>query len=147
MAGEPGTAAAAAGAATASDAFAAGAAAELGTSLANQPFKLAMSSAGVLMLNVCYCLCLVSTVRAFSSQGTVATIALVYLTTSAIAAAAPTPGGLGAIEAAIAAGLTASGIDAASAVSATLMYRLWTFWIPTIPGWIAFNRLQRSNDL
>lgn len=117
------------------------------TSLANRPAKLAMCTAGVLMLNISYCLCLVASVRAFTDEGTVATIALVYLSTSVIAIAAPTPGGLGAIEAATVAGLTATGIDAGIAVSATLLFRLWTFWVPTLPGWLAFNNLQRTGDL
>jgi uncharacterized membrane protein YbhN (UPF0104 family) len=54
---------------------------------------------------------------------------------------------LGAIEAALAAGLTTAGIDAGVAVSATLLFRFWTFWFPTIPGWLAFNNLQRTGDL
>jgi undecaprenyl-diphosphatase len=51
------------------------------------------------------------------------------------------------VEAAVAAGLTATGINADVAVSATLVFRLWTFWIPTIPGWFAFRQLQKSGDL
>jgi hypothetical protein len=82
-----------------------------------------------------------------TDKGSVASIMLVYLTTSVIAVAAPTPGGLGAIEAATIAGLTATGIDASIAVPATLLFRLWTFWFPTLPGWLAFNRLQRSGEL
>ena len=85
--------------------------------------------------------------RAFSPDSTVAAIALVYLAGSVVGQAAPTPGGLGAVEAAIAAGLTAAGIDGGIAVSATLLFRVLTFWLPTIPGWMAFNSLQKSNDL
>ena len=117
------------------------------TSLANQPARLATGVFGVLLLNLGYCLCLVASVRAFTPTASIAAISLVYLAGSVVAQAAPTPGGLGAVEAALAAGLTATGIDGALALSATLLFRLWTFWIPTIPGWLAFNRLQRSGDL
>ncbi len=117
------------------------------TSLANNPGKLATGIVGVLLLNLAYCACLVASVRAFTSEGSIAAISLVYLAGAVLGQAAPTPGGLGAVEAAIAAGLTASGIDAGVAVSATLVFRLWTFWIPTIPGWFAFQRLQKSGDL
>ena len=117
------------------------------TSLANQPGKLGAGIAGVIMLNAAYCLCLVASVRAFSPASSVAAISLVYLAGSVVAQAAPTPGGLGAVEAAIAAGLTAAGIDGGIAVSSTLLFRVLTFWIPTIPGWLAFNSLQKSNDL
>jgi uncharacterized membrane protein YbhN (UPF0104 family) len=117
------------------------------TSLANQPGKLGAGIAGVLMLNAAYCLCLVASVRAFSPASSVAAISLVYLAGSVVAQAAPTPGGLGAVEAAVAAGLTAAGIDGDVAISATLLFRVLTFWIPTIPGWLAFNSLQASEDL
>ena len=117
------------------------------SALANQPMKLVVCGIGVMLLNISYSLCLVASVRAYTDKGSVAAIMLVYLTTSVIAVAAPTPGGLGAIEAATIAGLTATGIDASIAVPATLLFRLWTFWFPTLPGWLAFNRLQAHGEL
>jgi uncharacterized protein (TIRG00374 family) len=98
-------------------------------------------------MNIGYCGALIASVRAFTPTASIAAISLVYLAGSVVAQAAPTPGGLGAVEAAIAAGLTAAGIDAGVAVSATLVFRLLTFWFPTIPGWLAFQNLQRTADL
>jgi uncharacterized protein (TIRG00374 family) len=117
------------------------------SSLANQPTKLVTGVFGVLLLNLSYCACLVAAVRAFTNDSSVAAIALVYLAGSIVGQAAPTPGGLGAVEAALAAGLTAAGIDPGIAISATLVFRLMTFWIPTIPGWFAFQNLQRTGNL
>lgn len=117
------------------------------SSLANQPAKLATGVFGVLLLNISYCLCLVASVRAFTPNASVAAIALVYLAAAVVGQAAPTPGGLGAVEAAMAAGLTAAGIDPGIAISATLIFRLLTFWLPTIPGWLALRNLQRTGDL
>jgi uncharacterized membrane protein YbhN (UPF0104 family) len=117
------------------------------SSLANQPAKLATGVFGVLLLNLAYCACLVASVRAFTSDASIAAIALVYLAGSVVGQAAPTPGGLGAVEAALAAGLTAAGIDPGIAISATLVFRLLTFWFPTIPGWFAFRNLQRTGNL
>jgi uncharacterized protein (TIRG00374 family) len=117
------------------------------SSLANQPTKLVTGVFGVILLNLSYCACLVASVRAFTTDSSIAAIALVYLAGSIVGQAAPTPGGLGAVEAALAAGLTAAGIDPGIAISATLVFRLMTFWIPTIPGWFAFRNLQRTGDL
>jgi len=117
------------------------------SSLANQPAKLVSGVFGVLLLNLSYCACLIASVRAFSTDSSIAAIALVYLAGSIVGQAAPTPGGLGAVEAALAAGLTAAGIDPGIAISATLVFRLMTFWIPTIPGWFAFQNLQRTGNL
>ena len=91
--------------------------------VAQRPAKLAEGFGGILLLNVAYCLCLVASVRAFSDDLTIAAISFVYLAGSTLGQAAPTPGGLGVVEAAIAAGLTAAGLDPAVAVSATLLFR------------------------
>jgi undecaprenyl-diphosphatase len=64
---------------------------------------------------------------------------------AAIAAAAPTPGGLGAIEAALVAGLTGVGMQAGPAVSAVLLYRLATYWLPVAPGWLSWRALLRRS--
>ena len=53
-----------------------------------------------------------------------------------IAAVSPTPGGLGAMEAALVAALTRLGVEAGSAVAAALTFRLVTFWLPLpVGGW------------
>ena len=51
------------------------------------------------------------------------------------------------VEAALAAGLTAAGLDAGVAVTAVLLYRLVTFWLPTVPGYWAFTYLTKKNLL
>ncbi|MFZ1854238.1 MAG: lysylphosphatidylglycerol synthase domain-containing protein, partial [Candidatus Nanopelagicales bacterium] len=61
--------------------------------------------------------------------------------------AAPTPGGLGAVEAALTAALAAAGVEAAVAVSAVLLFRIFTFWLPTLPGWLFFNRMTKNGYL
>jgi len=98
-------------------------------------------------LNLGYILCLAACVMAFGGELSFAAIAVVYLTGSVVGQAAPTPGGLGAVEAAMAAGLTLAGLDSGLAFSAVLLYRVITFWLPTIPGYFAFNWLQRNNYL
>ena len=73
----------------------------------------------------------------------IAEVGAVYLGASIIAAAAPTPGGLGALEAAVVAGLTGVGMESGAAVAAVLSYRLVTYWLPILPGWISFHMLER----
>ncbi len=47
----------------------------------------------------------------------------------------------------MAAGLTVAGLASGLAFSAVLLYRVITFWLPTIPGYFAFNGLQRKGYL
>jgi glycosyltransferase 2 family protein len=62
-----------------------------------------------------------------------------------VAAASPTPGGVGPLEAALIAGLIGTGIHASVAVPAVLTYRLATYWLPVGPGWAALRLLQRRD--
>ncbi len=115
--------------------------------LAQQPTKLAAGVSGIVLLNLTYAACLGASVLAFGGKVSFAAVAFVYLAGSTLGQVAPTPGGLGAVEAALAAGLVAAGIPSAVAISATLLFRLVTFWVPTIPGWFAFHWLQRKQAL
>ena len=74
-------------------------------------------------------------------------IALVNLVGSVVSSAAPTPGGIGAVEATLIAGLTSAGMASTTAVAAVILFRLATFWVPLLPGWGAMVALQRSGDL
>ncbi|MCW2567623.1 MAG: integral rane protein-like protein [Mycobacterium sp.] len=112
-----------------------------------RPRKLAAGLGGTVLLSAAYVLCLWAAVHAFGGDLHIATVAVVYLAGSAIGSAAPTPGGLGAIEAALAAGLTAAGLPSVTAVSAVLLFRLVTFWLPVLPGWLAFGALQRRHAI
>jgi undecaprenyl-diphosphatase len=83
--------------------------------------------------------------RAFGGDLPFATLGAVYLTGAAIATAAPTPGGLGALEAAVIAGLVAAGVDKEVAVPAVFLFRLVTFWLPILPGYVCFRWLRRED--
>jgi glycosyltransferase 2 family protein len=115
--------------------------------VAQRPVKLLEGIGGILVLNLAYIAVLFACVEAFGGSMNIAVVAVVYLAGATIGQAAPTPGGLGAVEAALAAGLTAGGLDAGLAVSAVLLYRLVTFWLPTIPGYWAFNWLTKKGAL
>jgi uncharacterized protein (TIRG00374 family) len=112
-----------------------------------RPMKLVEGIGGILLLNAAFIGVLYASVAAFGGSMNIAVVAVVYLAGATLGQAAPTPGGLGAVEAALAAGLTAGGLDAGLAVSAVLLYRLVTFWLPTIPGYWAFNWLTRKGAL
>ncbi len=56
----------------------------------------------------------------------------------------PTPGGLGGAEAGITAVLTATGMFPGAALTIALTYRLLTFWLPIIPGFMALHIVQKK---
>jgi uncharacterized membrane protein YbhN (UPF0104 family) len=115
--------------------------------IAQHPRKLALGIGGALLLSLSYILCLTVCVAAFGPSVPIASIGVVYLTGSAIGSILPTPGGIGGVEAALTAGLTAAGLPGAVAVSAVLLFRLLTFWLPVPFGWGALHYLEREQAL
>ena len=113
--------------------------------VAASPVKLALLVGGSAMVTLAYIGGLAASVQAFGGGVGFAEIGAVYMAASAIAAASPTPGGLGAIEAALVAGLTGVGLSPGAAVSSVLTYRLATYWLPVVPGWVSLSFLQRRN--
>ena len=56
----------------------------------------------------------------------------------------PLPGGLGGVEGGMIGALAAFGVDFNLAVLAVLSYRAISFWLPTVPGAIAYFQLRRT---
>lgn len=116
--------------------------------LLHHPRRLALGLGGTLLLTVSLVLCLYTSILAFDVTPSLAAVGVVYLAGNALGSAAPSPGGLGAVEAALIGGLTAiAGVPAAAALSGVLLFRLLTFWLPVLPGWLAFARLQRRRAI
>ena len=115
--------------------------------IAQQPQRLLLSVLASISLNFAYVIAFFAALNAFGSDISFATAAFVYLAGATLGQAAPTPGGIGAVEAALIAGLTASGIPSGTALSGVLLYRVATFWLPVLPGWYAFANLQSKNAL
>jgi glycosyltransferase 2 family protein len=115
--------------------------------IAQKPGKLAEGIGGAMLLTFAYIFCLVAAVKAVGGHAGVLSIAVVYLTGSAVGSVVPTPGGLGAVEAALTAGLTAVGLLGGVAFSAVILFRLLTFWLPVPVGWGALHYLQSKDAL
>ncbi|KAB1147606.1 TIGR00374 family protein [Streptomyces luteolifulvus] len=115
-----------------------------------RPQKLVTGIGGMLLLTACFVMCLDASIRAFGDETTsisIASVAVVFLAGNALGSAAPTPGGVGAVEATLTVGLIAVGLPKEVAAPAVLLFRLLTLWLPVLPGWLAFNHLTRKGAL
>ncbi|MFB8772272.1 lysylphosphatidylglycerol synthase domain-containing protein [Streptomyces broussonetiae] len=115
-----------------------------------RPQKLITGIGGMLLLTACFVMCLDASIRAFGDESTslsIASVAVVFLAGNALGSAAPTPGGVGAVEATLTVGLIAVGLPSEVAAPAVLLFRLLTLWLPVLPGWLAFNHLTRKGAL
>ncbi|MFE9041777.1 lysylphosphatidylglycerol synthase domain-containing protein [Streptomyces sp. NPDC012421] len=116
-----------------------------------RPMKLVTGIGGMLLLTGVFVLCLDASIRAFghgSLSYSFASVAVVFLAGNALGSAAPTPGGVGAVEGALIGGLvTVANVPIDVATPAVLLYRLLTLWLPVLPGWICFNWLTKRGAL
>jgi undecaprenyl-diphosphatase len=107
-----------------------------------QSLQLFGGSIGVTLGNA---LSLAACLAAFGAGADLGRVLVVYLGGSAVASVSPTPGSLGAVEAALVAGLTGVGVATGPAVAGVLAFRLITFWLPTLPGVVAYRTLRRRH--
>jgi putative heme transporter len=88
-------------------------------------------------------LCLAACTRALGMPIGITTLASIYLVVQIVRQVPITPGGVGLIETAFIAGLTAAGTPAATATAAVLLYRILSCWIIIPIGGLAALLLNR----
>jgi undecaprenyl-diphosphatase len=115
--------------------------------LARRPAKLVEVVGGSMIVTLGFTFAFVCTVQAFGGGIPIAQLGVAYLAAWAVAVFAPTPGGLGALEIALIAALNRLGMPNEAAVSSTLVFRTFTFWLPVLPGWLTFTWLQRTREI
>lgn len=89
-------------------------------------------------------LSLLTALTAFGVQARPSLVLLAYASSSLLSLVPLTPGGLGFVEAGLTGTLALAGVPPSDAVAATLLYRLFSFWLPIPVGLLAglANRLR-----
>jgi uncharacterized protein (TIRG00374 family) len=81
--------------------------------------------------------------HAFGSAPPTAVLIMCYFL-GQVGNALPLPGGIGGVDGALIGAFIAFGTPAGLAIVAVLVYRAFSFWMPTIPGAIAYLQLRRT---
>lgn len=79
--------------------------------------------------------------RAFGASPPLAAVVLAYYV-GQLANVLPLPGGIGGVEGGMIGAAIAFGVNGSTAVLAVLAYRVISFWLPILPGSIAYFRLR-----
>ena len=103
--------------------------------LVREPKRLAVIVLGCATTTLGMALVLWASIEAFGGDTNFVTVTIVTMVGGTLASAAPTPGGVGAVEAALIGGLAAFGVTAAVGVPSVLLYRVLTCWLPVFAGW------------
>jgi uncharacterized membrane protein YbhN (UPF0104 family) len=80
---------------------------------------------------------------AFGAAPAIGVLVVAYFV-GTLANTLPLPGGIGGVEGGMIGALAAFGVDPALALIAVLAYRGFAFWLPIVPGAIAFVTLRRT---
>jgi uncharacterized protein (TIRG00374 family) len=107
--------------------------------VAKSPLHLALTGVGALGGPMVQIVALWLCVHALGGELPFVQVGAVYLGAHFVASATPVPGGLGALEAALVAGLSALGMPVGPAASAVLIYRLLTYWLTVPVGWFSLK--------
>jgi uncharacterized protein (TIRG00374 family) len=86
---------------------------------------------------------LLAALRATGARPNPALVLLAYAATAVIALIPITPGGIGIVEASLSGLLVLANVPSSSAVLATLVFRLGSYWLPTIAGGVCYILFRR----
>ena len=99
---------------------------------------------GSLAAELLYAIALGATCLAYGIHLNIAQLVFVNTSASVLSSIVPVPGGIGAAEAALSAGLIAMGVDEPTALAIAVTQRLCTFYLPPIWGYPALRWLRRK---
>jgi uncharacterized membrane protein YbhN (UPF0104 family)/tRNA A-37 threonylcarbamoyl transferase component Bud32 len=99
---------------------------------------------GSIAAELLYSLALGATCLAYGIDLNLAQLVFINSAAAVLSGLVPVPGGIGAAEASLAAGLIAMGVDEPSAFAIAITQRLWTFYLPPIWGYASLQWLTRK---
>jgi uncharacterized membrane protein YbhN (UPF0104 family) len=115
--------------------------------VASSPGKLAQLLGGAFGRDLLVAMALSVSLRAFGDHLRLPILIVVITLAALIGGIAPSPGGMGVVEAGLILGLTAAGVAEADATAAVFIQRLFTSYLPPIWGWLTLVWLRRREYL
>lgn len=111
--------------------------------IATSPRQLTYASVTSFLVSLAYIVCLYACLKAYGIQIGFLSSIIVYATAIIAKSTIPTPGGLGPLEIAMVSSLLSLGADRPAALSAVILYRLVTFWLPIPFSLLAYRYVEK----
>jgi glycosyltransferase 2 family protein len=115
--------------------------------VAASPAKLTLLAGGSFGSELLIALALSVSLRAFGDHLRLPVLIVVITLAGLLGGIAPSPGGIGVVEAGMILGLTAAGVTEADATAAVFIQRLFTSYLPPIWGWATLVWMRRKDYL
>ena len=115
--------------------------------VAASPSKLLLLVGGALAQRLAVAMSLSVSLRAFDDHLTLPVLIVVITLAAFVGGVAPSPGGMGVVEAGMILGLTAAGVAEADATAAVFVQRLFTSYLPPLWGWLTLVWMRKREIL
>ena len=115
--------------------------------IASSPRKLVLLVGGSFGQELFVAMALSVSLRAFDDHLRLPVLIVVITLAAMIGGIAPSPGGMGVVEAGLILGLTAAGVSEADATAAVFIQRLFTSYLPPIWGWATLVWMRKREYL
>ena len=112
-----------------------------------QPRQLVVAVLGAVLQSAALGMSFWAALMAFGCRTNVFETTFVFLLANTLGSAVPTPGGLGAIEAVLFSAFRLAGVPSGVAISATLVFRVATYWLRIPLGALAMRWLGSHNRI
>ena len=112
-----------------------------------QPRQLVVAVLGAVLQSAALGMSFWAALMAFGCRTNVFETTFVFLLANTLGSAVPTPGGLGAIEAVLFSAFRLAGVPSGVAISATLVFRVVTYWLRIPLGALAMRWLSNHNRI
>ncbi|HEY1703422.1 MAG TPA: lysylphosphatidylglycerol synthase transmembrane domain-containing protein [Trebonia sp.] len=115
--------------------------------VATSPGKLMLLVGGTFAQRLLVAMALSVSLRAFGDHLRLPVLIVVITLAAFVGGVAPSPGGMGVVEAGMILGLTAAGVSEADATAAVFIQRLFTSYLPPIWGWFILVWMRKREIL
>ena len=109
--------------------------------LATDPIIISKAFLSSVVMNLAFLTAFFVSLQAVGLDISYVEVVVVFAAATLAGSVAPTPGGLGVLEAAMVAALIAIGYDNYLALAGVLLYRLFTYWLPIPFGFVSYRYL------
>lgn len=113
--------------------------------LYRQPWRILLATMFSIGITASYAALLWATTKSVGLELSVVDIFIAFVVGNAALTISPTPGGIGAVEAAITGVLISANVSASLSLAAVLLFRVISYWLPVLPGYIAFRYALKKN--
>ena len=109
------------------------------------PKRLVMALLCSIGITISYVFILWASTKSVGVEVAVINLFVAFVAGNIALTVSPTPGGIGAVEASITAVLVSMGVTPSLALASVILFRIVSYWVPIIPGYIAFRTALRRS--